>query len=97
MFVTTLSTIYNISDDDDEHTGLVTTLRNRQQSGAFSTLSALSLMVFYVFACMCMSTLAVCKRETGSWGWTLGMFGYMTALAYGASLAVFQIGGLFIQ
>ncbi len=97
VFVTTLSTIYNISDDDDEYTGLVNILRGRQQSGEFSTLSALSLMVFYVFACMCMSTLAVCKRETGSWGWTLGMFGYMTALAYGASLAVFQIGGLFIQ
>jgi ferrous iron transport protein B len=97
VFVTTLSTIYNIGDDDDEHTGLVNTLRSRQQSGAFSTLSALSLMVFYVFACMCMSTLAVCKRETGSWGWTLGMFGYMTALAYGASLAVFQLGGLLIR
>ena len=97
VFVTTLSTIYNISDDDDEHTGLVKTLQERKSSGDFSTLTALSLMVFYVFACMCMSTLAVCKRETGSWGWTLGMFGYMTALAYAASFIVFQVGGFFIH
>lgn len=97
VFVTTLSTIYNISDDDDEHRGLVKTLQERKQSGSFTTLTALSLMVFYVFACMCMSTLAVCKRETGSWGWTLGMFGYMTALAYAASSTVFQVGGLFLR
>ena len=97
VFVSTLSTIYNISDDDDEHTGLVKTLQERNQAGLFSTLTALSLMVFYVFACMCMSTLAVCKRETGSWGWTLGMFGYMTALAYLASLTVFQVGSLFVK
>ena len=97
VFVTTLSTIYNISDDDDEHTGLVKTLQERQQAGLFSTLTALSLMVFYVFACMCMSTLAVCKRETGSWAWTVGMFGYMTALAYLASLTVFQVGSLFLK
>ena len=96
VFVTTLSTIYNISDDDD-HTGLVNTLQERKQAGLFSTLTALSLMVFYVFACMCMSTLAVCKRETGSWGWTFGMFGYMTALAYLASLTVFQVGSLFVR
>lgn len=97
VFVTTLSTIYNISDDDDEHQGLIKTLQERNREGAFSTLTALSLMVFYVFACQCMSTLAVCKRETGSWGWTLGMFGYMTALAYIASLVTYQGGKLFIQ
>jgi len=97
VFVSTLSTIYNISDDDEERRGLVKTLQERNASGQFSTLTALSLMVFYVFACMCMSTLAVCKRETGSWGWTFGMFGYMTALAYVASLAVFQLGSLFLH
>jgi ferrous iron transport protein B len=97
VFVTTLSTIYNISDDDDEHTGLVKTLQERNRAGLFSTLTALSLMVFYVFACMCMSTLAVCKRETGSWGWALGMFGYMTTLAYLASFTVFQVGSLFLK
>jgi ferrous iron transport protein B len=95
VFVTTLSTIYNISDDDDEHKGLIATLQERNNEGLFSTLTAISLMVFYVFACQCMSTLAVCKRETGSWAWTLGMFSYMTALAYLASLITYQ-GGKFL-
>jgi ferrous iron transport protein B len=97
VFVTTLSTIYNISDDDDAHEGLIKTLQSRRDEGLFSTLTALSLMVFYVFACQCMSTLAICKRETGSWTWTLGMFGYMTTLAYLASLVTFQVGSLFFR
>lgn len=90
VFVTTLSTIYSISDDSSENEGLIANLQERREQGVFSTATALSLMVFYVFACMCMSTLAVAKRETGSWGWTLGMFLYMTTLAYAASLATFQ-------
>ncbi len=90
VFVTTLSTIYSISDDSGENEGLIANLQERREQGVFSTATALSLMVFYVFACMCMSTLAVAKRETGSWGWTIGMFLYMTALAYAASLATFQ-------
>ena len=55
-------------------------------------LVALSLMVFFVLACQCMSTLAIVKRETASWQWPLFMFAYMTLAAYLASLAVYQIG-----
>ena len=57
-----------------------------------SPLVAIGLMVFYVLACQCVSTLAVTRRETGSWRWSALMFGYMTLLAYGATLLVFQIG-----
>ncbi len=53
---------------------------------------AVSLLVFYVFACQCISTLAVVRRETQSWRWPLFMFAYMTALAYLGALAVYQIG-----
>ncbi|MCG8404968.1 MAG: ferrous iron transport protein B [Phycisphaerales bacterium] len=52
----------------------------------------MGLMVFYVLACQCVSTLAVVRRETGSWRWPALMFTYMTVLAYLASLAVYQIG-----
>ncbi len=97
VFVTTLSTIYSVNNDDNENQGLIKTLQKRKESGDFSTLTAISLMVFYVFACQCMSTLAVCKRETGSWGWTFGMFGYMTTLAYVASLLTFQIGSIVFE
>jgi len=54
------------------------------------------LMVFYVFAMMCMSTIAVVVRETGG-GWTgvrwaAFQFAYMLALAYGSALLVYQGG-----
>ena len=49
-------------------------------------------MVFFALACQCMSTLAVVRRESGSWKWPAFMFAYMTALAYAAALVVFQAG-----
>ena len=52
----------------------------------------LSLMVFYVFALQCVSTVAVVWRETNSWQWPLFQFVYMAILAYLASLAVYQLG-----
>lgn len=58
-------------------------------------LAGLSLMLFFVFACQCMSTIAVVKRESGSWKWPMLMFGYMTTLAYVVSLAVYQLGSAF--
>ncbi|MEJ7710156.1 MAG: hypothetical protein WKF84_09900 [Pyrinomonadaceae bacterium] len=52
------------------------------------------MMVFFVLACQCMSTVAVVRRETNSWRWPLFMVAYMTALAYIASLITFQGGRL---
>jgi ferrous iron transport protein B len=48
--------------------------------------------VFFVLAMQCMSTLAVIRRETGTWKWPLLVLGWMTALAYVSSLAVYQVG-----
>ena len=93
VFITGLSTVLNVQNDEEEgHTSLINTLRKKRAEGSFSSLTAISLMVFYVFACQCMSTLAVCRRETGSWLWTGVMFTYMTTLAYLASLLTYQIG-----
>ncbi len=92
VFVSSLATVYNIEDDSESSKSLVQHLRAQKADGSFTTLSALSLLVFYVFACQCMSTLAVCRRETGSWSWTAFMFIYMTALAYISSLVTFQLG-----
>ena len=52
-------------------------------------------MVFFVLACQCMSTIVVVRKESGSWGWPLFMFSYMSVLAYMASLAVYQVGSAF--
>jgi ferrous iron transport protein B len=93
VFVTGLSTVLNIqASDNDSDTTLVSRLQEKRADGTFSGATAAALMVFYVFACQCMSTLAVCRRETGSWLWTGFMFGYMTALAYVAALITYQVG-----
>ncbi|MGE5158976.1 MAG: ferrous iron transporter B [Gemmatimonas sp.] len=57
----------------------------------WSLATALSLLVWYIFAPQCASTLAVIRRETGSWKWMALTFGYMLALAYLASLATYNI------
>jgi ferrous iron transport protein B len=53
--------------------------------------TALSLLAWYIFAPQCASTLAVIRRETGSWKWMAITFGYMFALAYAASFATYTI------
>jgi ferrous iron transport protein B len=62
----------------------------------YTPLIAVGLMVFYVFALMCMSTVAVTVREAGGgrvgWGWAALQFGYMLALAYGGAWIVYAGG-----
>jgi ferrous iron transport protein B len=60
----------------------------------WSLATALSFLVWYVFAPQCMSTLAVVRRETGSWFWPGVMFAYMFTLAYAASFAVYHVAVL---
>ena len=62
--------------------------------GRLLPLTGLALMVFFVLAAQCMSTLAVVRRESGSWKWPIFMFGYMSALAYIGALVVYQGGQL---
>jgi ferrous iron transport protein B len=99
--VSTLSIVYNVgtpeTDDPRESPSLIEAVRNaRRPDGrpAWTPLVALSMMVFFVLACQCMSTVAVVRRETNSWRWPLFMVGYMLVLAYVASLITFQGGRL---
>ncbi len=96
VLVSTLGIVYSVGDDADEES---VPLRERLQadrkpdgSKTYTWLTALSVMVFFVLACQCMSTLAVVKRETGSWWWPLFMFVSMTVAAYLGSLVVYQGG-----
>jgi ferrous iron transport protein B len=57
----------------------------------WSLATALSLLAWYIFAPQCASTLAVIRRETGSWTWMAATFAYMLALAYAASLVTYNI------
>lgn len=98
VFVGTMSTLYGLSEDDDEAARALTDrLRDdtdSEGSPRYNLLTALSLLLFYAFACQCMSTLAVVAREMRSWRWAAFMMLYMTALAYGSALIVYQGGRL---
>jgi ferrous iron transport protein B len=96
VFGSTMSIVYAVEDDGAEDQ---LPLRERIQrekradgSPVFTPLVCLSLLVFYVYAMMCVSTVAIVKRETSSWKWAFFQFGYMTGTAYLASLVVFQVG-----
>jgi ferrous iron transport protein B len=98
VFVGTLGVVFDIGDADETNEPLRDKLRAATwPDGAplFTPLAGVSLMVFFVLACQCMSTVAVVKRESGGWHWPLFMLAYMTLLAYGASLVVYQVGSAF--
>jgi ferrous iron transport protein B len=82
VFVGTMATIYSVQSVDDEDPQ---TLRERMRD-EITPRSALSLLLFYVFAMQCMSTLAVVRRETRSWKWPLIQLVAMTGTAYAAAL-----------
>jgi ferrous iron transport protein B len=68
--------------------------RRPDGSRVWTPLVALSLMVFFVLACQCMSTVAIVRRETNSWRWPIFMVAYMLALAYVGSFITYQGGRL---
>ena len=86
-----LGTIYSLGGEQDETSEdlshALQEARRGDGSPAIGIPAALSIMVFFALCAQCMSTLAVIKRESGSWGWPLLTFGYMTLLAYLGALA----------
>jgi ferrous iron transport protein B len=95
VFVGTMATLYSVGDNDKKGSLL---LKEKMKAAVrpdgkpvFNLASGLSLMIFYVFAMQCMSTLAVVKRETRGWKWPIIQLIYMTGLAYLMSLLVYQI------
>jgi ferrous iron transport protein B len=96
--VSTLSIVYNVGKDAEaESPSLIEAVRNAKRpdgTPAWTPLVAVSMMVFFVLACQCMSTVAVVRRETNSWRWPLFMVAYMLVIAYVASLVTFQGGRL---
>lgn len=98
VMVSTMATVYQLGDADETSASLRQKLREaedpRTGEKLYSPLIAVSLMVFFVLACQCMSTIAVVKRETNSWRWAIFMLVMMNALAWVASFAVYQGGRL---
>jgi len=96
VLVSTLSIIYNVGKDENEESEtLISAVRDAKDDNGktvWTPLTALTLMVFFVLAMQCMSTLAVVRRETNSWSWPIFMFVAMTAIAYVAALITYQGG-----
>lgn len=95
VFVGTMSTIYSIGDGADDE-GITIRERLRQERNPrtggpmYTPALAWSLLIFYVFAMMCMSTLAATQRETKSWKWPAVQLVYMMGLAYAVAFATYQ-------
>ena len=87
VFVASEGTLHGVEEGD--HKSLVQKLR---ADTGLSPLIAVCVMIYYVLAMQCLSTVAVVKRETNGWTWPLFMTGYMTALAWGVTFLVYQIG-----
>lgn len=97
VFVSTLGIVFDIDKADERNEPLREALRGARRadgSPLMTPLAGVSLMVFFVLACQCMSTLAVVHRESGSWRWPAMMFTYQTVLAYAGALVVYQGGRL---
>ncbi len=100
VFVSTMSIVYNVGEGDDEEAATVSLAdemrQQRRPDGTvvYTTLTAVSLMVFYVFALQCVSTVAVVRRETNSWKWPVFQWAYMGALAWVLAFVTYQGGRL---
>jgi ferrous iron transport protein B len=95
VFVGTMATLYSVGENAETNNS---TLREKMRAAVredgtkvYTLATGLSLLVFYVLAMQCMSTLAIVKRETRSWKWPAIQFAYMTGLAYMMSLIIYQL------
>lgn len=94
VFVGTMATLYSVGDDDEGSLLLKEKMKAAVRPDGkpvFNLATGLSLMIFYVFAMQCMSTLAVVRRETRSWKWPVIQLLYMTGLAYLMSWLVYTL------
>ncbi|WP_299759012.1 ferrous iron transport protein B [uncultured Pontibacter sp.] len=93
VFVGTMSTIYSIGEEEN-----VTTIKEKLMSEKdangdpfFTPARSFSLMIFYLFAMQCVSTLAIVRRETKSWTWPAAQLIYMSGLAYVMAFITYQL------
>ncbi len=95
VFVGTMATLYSVEENDEDNNR---TLREKMHaavredgSRVYTLATGVSLMVFYVLAMQCMSTIVIVRKELRSWKWALIQVAYMTGLAYLMSLIAYQL------
>jgi len=99
VFVSTLGIAYSVGEVREDTTDLAKAMTNdRYKDGrtVWTPLVAISLMLWFVLAMQCMSTMAVVRRETGGWKWPIAQLVFMNSLAYVVCLVVYQVGRRFV-
>jgi ferrous iron transport protein B len=94
VFVGTMATLYSVGDTEAGKSTLHVKMKEAKRadgSPVYTLAAGLSLLIFYVFAMQCMSTLAIVKRETRSWKYPVIQFVYMFGIAYLSALLVYQL------
>jgi ferrous iron transport protein B len=93
VFVGTISTIYSIGEEENVSTIKEKLMAEKDENGDpfFTPARGFSLMIFYLFAMQCVSTLAIVRRETKSWTWPLAQLLYMSGLAYVMAFITYQV------
>lgn len=95
VFVATISTIYGGGEEAEKISELQEKLQKeidpKTGKPVINKANAMSLLVFFVFALQCMSTIAIVKRETNGWKWPMIQLAFMTGFAYLASFVTYQV------
>ncbi len=93
VFVGTMATLYSVGSDETSDTirEKMRAAKRPDGSPVYTLATGLSLLIFYVFAMQCMSTLAIVKRETRSWKYPAIQFAYMFVMAYASAFITFQL------
>jgi ferrous iron transport protein B len=98
VIVATLAQIYAAEDEEVSLRAAVRADRDHETGKpVFDPPTVAALLVFFVFALQCMSTLAIMRRETNSWRWPAFAFSYMLALAYTMSFAANRITAFLVS
>lgn len=96
VFTTTVFIVTGAGEDAGDDEGTLERVRSATRldgTPLFTVPTAWSLLVFYVLAMQCLPTLALVRRETGSWKWPIAQFAWMTAVAYVGALIAFRVAG----
>ena len=99
VFVSTIAVLVAGSDDVEDETIMEKIEHAKRSDGTpiFNAPTSASLLVFFVLAMQCLPTIAVTRRETGSWNWALLQLGYMTVLAWVCAFITFQLVSGFVS
>jgi ferrous iron transport protein B len=93
VFVGTMATLYSVGENEDASSNTLSqkmaAAKRPDGTRLYDLATGLSLLIFYVLAMQCISTLAIVKRETKSWKWPVIQLVYMTGLAYVMSWLVY--------